>query len=140
MLRPAPAWSRVAAMTSHAELLQDLVAAARRAGADAADALLVASASLSVQRRLGKIEQLERAEGFDLGLRVFLGQRQAIVSSTDPSPRGFEAASASVIQLAEGAAATSASVGGLRGHAEQVAQQAATLRSAIGGLARRLRG
>jgi PmbA protein len=78
---------------SHADTLQDLVAAARRAGADAADALLVSSASLSVQRRLGKIEQLERAEGFDLGLRVFIGppgnQRQAIVASTDASPRGF---------------------------------------------------
>lgn len=69
--------------------LSDLIAAAKRAGADAADALLVASASLSVKRRLGAIEQLERSEGFDLGLRVFLGQRQAIVSSTDPDPRAF---------------------------------------------------
>ncbi|CAA9254277.1 MAG: TldE protein, part of TldE/TldD proteolytic complex [uncultured Craurococcus sp.] len=88
-------------MTSHAELLQDLVAAARRAGADAADALLVASASLSVQRRLGRIEQLERAEGFDLGLRVFLGQRQAIVSSTDPSPRGFQALAERAVAMAK---------------------------------------
>ena len=69
--------------------LSDLVAAAKRAGADAADALLVQNASLSVSRRLGRIEQLERAEGFDLGLRVFVGKRQAIVSSTDPDPRGF---------------------------------------------------
>lgn len=69
--------------------LSDLVAAAKRAGADAADALLVQNASLSVSRRLGRIEQLERAEGFDLGLRVFIGKRQAIVSSTDPDPRGF---------------------------------------------------
>jgi len=71
------------------ERLSDLVAAAKRAGADAADALLVQNASLSVSRRLGRIEQLERAEGFDLGLRVFVGKRQAIVSSTDPDPRGF---------------------------------------------------
>jgi PmbA protein len=69
--------------------LADLVAAAKRAGADAADALLVQNASLSVSRRLGRIEQLERAEGFDLGLRVFVGKRQAIVSSTDPDPKGF---------------------------------------------------
>lgn len=74
---------------SHLDLLSDLVAAARRAGADAADALLVENASLSVSRRLGKVEQLERAEGFDLGLRVFVGRRQAIVSSTDPDPKGF---------------------------------------------------
>jgi PmbA protein len=69
--------------------LSDLIAAARRAGADAADALLVASTSLSVRRRLGAIEQLERSEGFDLGLRVFIGQRVAIVSSTDADPKGF---------------------------------------------------
>lgn len=77
------------ATMTHLETLQALVDAARKAGADAADALLVKSASLSVQRRLGKIEQLERSEGFDLGLRVVLGRRQAIVSSTDPDPAGF---------------------------------------------------
>ncbi|MBD0274202.1 MAG: TldD/PmbA family protein, partial [Acetobacteraceae bacterium] len=75
------------------DTLQALVEAARKAGADAADAILVNGASLSVQRRLGKTEQVERSEGFDLGLRVFVGGpgklRQAIVSSTDPSPAGF---------------------------------------------------
>ncbi|MGG5811327.1 TldD/PmbA family protein [Falsiroseomonas sp. CW058] len=78
--------------------LSDLVAAAKRAGADAADALHVANASLSVSRRLGRIEQLERAEGVDLGLRVFVAGRQAIVSTTDPDPKGFA-------QLAERAVA-----------------------------------
>jgi PmbA protein len=58
----------------------------------------VRNTSLSVARRLGKIEQLERAEGFDLGLRVFVGKRQAIVSTTDADPRGFA-------QLAERAVA-----------------------------------
>lgn len=80
--------------------LQDLVAAARRAGADAADAILVGSASLSVARRLGKIEQLERAEGFDLGLRVFVGRRQAIVSTTDPAPAGFAALAERAVAMA----------------------------------------
>ncbi|MBR0680991.1 TldD/PmbA family protein [Roseomonas eburnea] len=80
--------------------LQDLIAAAKRAGADAADALLVASASLSVRRRLGQIEQLERSEGCDLGLRVFLGQRQAIVSSTDPDPKGFAALAERAVAMA----------------------------------------
>ena len=86
---------------SHADTLQDLVAAARKAGADAADALLVSSASLSVSRRLGQVEQLERAEGFDLGLRVFVGQRQAIVSSTDPSARGFAALAERAVAMAK---------------------------------------
>lgn len=80
--------------------LSDLIAAATRAGADAADALLVSSASLSVRRRLGQIEQLERSEGFDLGLRVFLGQRQAIVSSTDPDPKGFAALAERAVAMA----------------------------------------
>lgn len=75
---------------SHLDTLGALIDAARRAGADSADALLVKNASLSVSRRLGKIEQLERAEGFDIGLRVFIGQRQAMIASTDAEPRGFE--------------------------------------------------
>jgi PmbA protein len=82
------------------ERLESLVAAARAAGADAADALLVAGASLSVQRRLGKVEHLERSEGFDLGLRVFVGQRQAIVSTTDPEPRGFAALAERAVAMA----------------------------------------
>jgi PmbA protein len=83
------------------DLLSDLVAAAKRAGADAADALLVQNASLSVSRRLGKIEQLERSEGFDLGLRVFLGRRQAIVSSTDPDPKGFPGLAERAVAMAK---------------------------------------
>jgi PmbA protein len=81
--------------------LSDLVAAAKRAGADAADALLVQNASLSVSRRLGRIEQLERAEGFDLGLRVFVGKRQAIVSATDPDPKGFAALAERAVAMAK---------------------------------------
>jgi PmbA protein len=69
--------------SSTAALLQDLIASAKRAGADAADAMLVDSASLAVGCRLGKIETLERSESGDLGLRVFVGRRQAMVSSTD---------------------------------------------------------
>lgn len=80
--------------------LADLIAAARRAGADAADALLVSSAALSVKRRMRQIEQLERSEGFDLGLRVFVGQRQAIVASTDPDPRGFAALAERAVAMA----------------------------------------
>lgn len=80
--------------------LSDLIAAAKRAGADAADALLVASTSLSVRRRLGAIEQLERSEGIDLGLRVFIGQRVAIVSSTDPDPKGFAALAERAVAMA----------------------------------------
>src|SRR6201987_6378805 len=71
------------------DLLQDLIGRARRAGADAADAVLFAGVSLSHARRLGKTEKLERSEGHDLGLRVFIGRQQAIVSSTDRSPEAL---------------------------------------------------
>jgi PmbA protein len=64
-------------------LLEDLVRQARKAGADAADAVLFESASLSLSQRLGNPEKLEREESRDLGLRVFIGKRQAIVSTTD---------------------------------------------------------
>ena len=69
------------------DLLQDLVARARKAGADAADAVLFEGASLSHARRLGKTEKLERSESQDLGLRVLVGKQQAIVSSSDRSPK-----------------------------------------------------
>jgi PmbA protein len=71
------------------DLLQDLITRARRAGADAADAVLFEGVSLSHARRLGKTEKLERSEGQDLGLRVFIGRQQAIVSSTDRSPEAL---------------------------------------------------
>jgi PmbA protein len=70
-------------------ILQKLIEAAHRAGADAADALLVRSLSASVSYRLGKLEDVERAESSDLGLRVFVGQRVAFVSSTDLSTEGL---------------------------------------------------
>ena len=65
------------------EILERLIASSRAAGADAADALFVESVSSSVSYRLGKLEDAERAESNDLGLRVFVGQKVAFVSSTD---------------------------------------------------------
>ncbi len=70
--------------------LNELVARAVKAGADAADALAAEGTSLSVSQRLGKREDLERSEGVDLGLRVFVGKRSAIVSSTDRSPAAVD--------------------------------------------------
>lgn len=72
------------------DLLDDLLARAKRAGADAADALLVESAGQSAAWRLGRLEQVERAEGTDLGLRVFVGHRQAIVSTGELTPDSLE--------------------------------------------------
>ena len=71
-------------------LLQDLIGKAKAAGADAADAVLYNSVSLSLSQRLGKPEKLERAEEGDLGLRVFVGQRMAIASSSDRSAAALD--------------------------------------------------
>src|SRR5262245_37588870 len=65
------------------DLAERLVAAARRAGADAADALAVRGMSLAVEVREGAVEESERSEGDDVGLRVFVGRRQAVVSTND---------------------------------------------------------
>jgi PmbA protein len=70
--------------------LSALVDDATKRGADAADAVLIRSTSLSHAQRLGEIEKLERQESFDLGLRVFRGKKQAIVSSTDFSDTALD--------------------------------------------------
>jgi PmbA protein len=62
-----------------------LIEAARKAGADAADALYVGDASTGVQVRLGKLEDVGRSEGEEIGLRFFVGRRSASVSSSDLS-------------------------------------------------------
>jgi len=67
---------------------RDLVEQARKAGADAADAVVVRSVSLSAQARLGKIEELQRSESDDLSLRVFIGKQVASVSGNDFSNAG----------------------------------------------------
>jgi len=76
----------------------ELLKAAKVAGADSADTLLVSGMSVSVQRRLGKTEETERAEARELGLRVFVGRQSAIVSAGAIDPAGF-------VRLAEQAVA-----------------------------------
>lgn len=68
-----------------ADLTGALLAAARKAGADAADAMAVEGTSLSIDVRGGVLEQAERSEGVDIGLRVLVGARQACVSASDTS-------------------------------------------------------
>src|SRR5712672_3523246 len=79
-------------------LAQRLVEAAKRAGADAADAVAVRGVSQGVEVRDGRVEESERSEGDDVGLRVLVGQRQAVVSTNDVSGDG-------VAKLAERAVA-----------------------------------
>lgn len=69
-----------------AELTEALLDAAKKAGAEAADALAVDGTSLSINVRQGALEQAERSEGVDIGLRVLIGTRQASVSASDTRP------------------------------------------------------
>ena len=69
--------------TSLADLTEALLHHARRAGADGADAIAVDGTSLSISVRGGALEQAERSEGVEIGLRVIVGQRQACVSASD---------------------------------------------------------
>src|ERR1700752_667832 len=70
-------------------LAQRLVEAAKRAGADAADAVAVRGVSQGVEVRDGRVEESERSEGDDVGLRVLVGRRQAVVSTNDVSGDGI---------------------------------------------------
>ncbi len=72
------------------DLLEGLLDKALKAGAEAADAVYGEGISLSVARRLGAPEKLERSEGADLGLRVMIGKKQAIVSSSDTSGEALD--------------------------------------------------
>lgn len=86
-------------MTRSLETLTEaLLVAARRAGADAADAIVVDGIATAIDIRAGKLEQAERSEGVDLGLRVLIGKRQACVSVSDTS-------AASIVAVAERAVA-----------------------------------
>ena len=65
------------------DLTELLLNAAKKSGADDADAMAIQGQSLSINVRGGQLEQAERAEGIDIGLRVLIGQRQASVSASD---------------------------------------------------------
>ena len=66
-------------------LAERLIKAARAAGADSADAVAMRSVSQSVDVRDGAVEESQRAEGDDMGLRVLIGRKQAVVSTNDMS-------------------------------------------------------
>ena len=75
-LSPEAAAHRSARSIGAVDLAQRLVEAAKRAGADAADAVAVRGVSQGVEIRDGNVEESERAEGDDVGLRVLVGQRR----------------------------------------------------------------
>jgi PmbA protein len=97
--RKSPSKKRPASAPD-ANLLADLMKWAKAAGADAADALYVNGESISVAQRMGEREKLESSEGRDLGLRVFVGRRQAFVSSTDFAPQALRVLAQRAVDMA----------------------------------------
>ncbi|TAK48661.1 MAG: TldD/PmbA family protein [Xanthobacteraceae bacterium] len=79
---------------------EQLVTAALRAGADAADAVAVRSVSQGIEIRDGGVEESERSEGDDVGLRVLVGRRQAVVSSNDVSAESLAAMVSRAVAMA----------------------------------------
>lgn len=85
------------------ERAQDLVERARRAGADAADAVYGASSAEGIQVRLGKLEDVERSESEHMSLRVFIGQRSASIGSSDLSPQALDELAGRAVAMARAA-------------------------------------
>lgn len=81
-------------------LAQALLNAARKAGAEAADALVIRGIAQSIDVRGGRLEHAERAEGLDIGLRVLVGRRQACVSSSDASEATLQAMAERAVAMA----------------------------------------
>ncbi|MGB7261401.1 MAG: TldD/PmbA family protein [Albidovulum sp.] len=81
-----------------AALTEALLAAATKAGASAADAIAIRGTAVGIDVRSGVLEQAERSEGVEIGLRVLIGQRQASVSASDISSR-------TILEMAERAVA-----------------------------------
>jgi PmbA protein len=80
--------------------LSDLMSAARRAGADAADALYHGDRSTDVHVRLGALENIDQSEGEEIGLRVFVGRRSATVSASDLAHESLRALAERAVAMA----------------------------------------
>ena len=83
------------------DIAQRLVEAAKKAGADAADAVAVRGVSQGVEIRDGRVEESERSEGDDVGLRVLVGKRQAVVSTNDISGDNIATLAARAVAMAK---------------------------------------
>ena len=83
------------------DIAQRLVEAAKKAGADAADAVAVRGVSQGVEIRDGRVEESERSEGDDVGLRVLVGKRQAVVSTNDISGDNVATLAARAVAMAK---------------------------------------
>lgn len=83
------------------DITQQLIEAAKRAGADAADAMALRGTSVSIDVRAGALEHAERSEATDIGLRVMVGQRQANVSASDTKAETIQVMAERAVAMAK---------------------------------------
>ena len=103
----------------------EIVARAMAAGADAADAVFAADTALDVSVRLGALEDVGRSESAELGLRVFVGPRNASVSTSDLSAASIDTLVERAIAMArEGARVLLTDINGEGAAAQAEADQA----------------
>ena len=88
-------------MTDLAALTSKLLGAAKKAGAEAADAIATEGTSISINVLSGNLEHAERAEGVEIGLRVLIGKRQACVSSSDSSSETIATVAERAVEMAK---------------------------------------
>lgn len=87
-------------MSSDHTIAEHILAYAVRGGADQADVMISRSDSTEVTQRLGKKEAVLRSENTDIGIRVFIGQRQAMISSADDDKKTLEVLTDQAIAMA----------------------------------------
>ncbi|MCA9612100.1 MAG: TldD/PmbA family protein [Polyangiales bacterium] len=83
------------------EVAEGVVAAARKAGADVAEATVRGGSHLSTKVRLREPELVEEAGSRSLGLRVMLGQQVAVTYTSDFTAAGRARLVEDVIELAK---------------------------------------
>lgn len=101
-------------MENSTDILERMIKYSRKHGAEAADGVFFETTSISISQRLGKPEDIERAENSAFGLRVFVRREngetgQANVSTTDFSKEAVEELVQTAIKMARLAPADSSS-------------------------------
>ena len=84
-------------------ILETIAKTVQKLGADDCDAICVKSISLSIGQRMGSMEKIERSESSDIGVRVFIGQKQAIVSSSDLTKPALQQVAERAVAMARAA-------------------------------------
>ena len=83
------------------DIMSILIETALKNGATAADCVLSRSRGVSLTRRLGKDENIERYEDFDTGLRVFVGNKIASVSTNESSENSIKEVANRAVEMAK---------------------------------------